>query len=137
MSAMNNSDILYVDNGAATSPSYSFTIAPGSGTFLANADGTLGFAVAGVQILQLNPNGFLSLNTTGYENLVTSGNIIPNKNYIDNKTWSASSIISGTLPVSIGGTGANTLTSGMFLTGNGTSAVVTTKAVPTGTVLGT
>lgn len=45
--------------------------------------------------------------------------------------------ISGTLPVSNGGTGAVTLTSGKFLQGNGTSAVSTIKAVPSGNVVGT
>lgn len=43
----------------------------------------------------------------------------------------------GTLSVGKGGTGVNTLTSGNFLTGNGTSTVLTTKIVPTGDVVGT
>jgi hypothetical protein len=45
--------------------------------------------------------------------------------------------LSGTLSVSKGGTGATTLTSGNFLTGNGTSTVLTSKIVPTGDVIGT
>lgn len=45
--------------------------------------------------------------------------------------------ISGTLPVSAGGTGATTLTSNTFLVGAGTSPVTTTKVVPTGVVVGT
>ena len=45
--------------------------------------------------------------------------------------------LGGTLSVSKGGTGASTLTSGNFLVGNGTSAVTTTKVVPTGAVVGT
>lgn len=45
--------------------------------------------------------------------------------------------VSGTLTVANGGTGVTTLTSGYFLQGNGTGAVTTTKAVPTGDVLGT
>jgi trimeric autotransporter adhesin len=45
--------------------------------------------------------------------------------------------VSGTLAVSNGGTGATTLTTGNFLQGNGTGAVTATKAIPTGTVVGT
>ena len=45
--------------------------------------------------------------------------------------------ISGILNVSKGGTGVNTLTTGNFLIGNGTSPVTTTKVAPIGTVLGT
>lgn len=44
-------------------------------------------------------------------------------------THDASNITSGTLPVSRGGTGRSTLTSGYFLRGNGTSAV--TMSTPT------
>lgn len=47
-------------------------------------------------------------------------------------TWNAS-----TIGVAYGGTGSTSLTSGYFLQGNGTSAVTTTKAVPTGVVVGT
>ena len=47
-------------------------------------------------------------------------------------TWNAS-----TIDVIYGGTGNTSLTSGYFLQGNGTSAVTTTKAVPTGVVVGT
>ena len=45
--------------------------------------------------------------------------------------------VSGTLAVSNGGTGTVTLTMGNFLQGNGTGAVTATKAIPTGTVVGT
>ncbi len=45
--------------------------------------------------------------------------------------------VSGTLPVANGGTGATTLATGNFLQGNGTGAVTATKAIPTGTVVGT
>jgi len=45
--------------------------------------------------------------------------------------------VSGTLAVSNGGTGATTLTTGNFLQGNGTGPVTATKAIPTGTVVGT
>jgi hypothetical protein len=45
--------------------------------------------------------------------------------------------VSGQLAVANGGTGASTLTSGNFLQGNGTSAVTSSKAIPTGDVLGT
>lgn len=45
--------------------------------------------------------------------------------------------LNGTLSVAKGGTGATTLTSGNFLVGNGTSAVNTSKSVPTGDVIGT
>lgn len=45
--------------------------------------------------------------------------------------------VTGTLPVANGGTGATTLTNNTFLTGTGTTAVATTKVVPTGVVLGT
>jgi hypothetical protein len=45
--------------------------------------------------------------------------------------------LGGTLSVSKGGTGASTLTSGNFLVGNGTGAVITTKVVPSGVVVGT
>jgi hypothetical protein len=45
--------------------------------------------------------------------------------------------VTGTLPVSNGGTGAVTLTTGNFLQGNGTGAVTATKAIPTGAVVGT
>ncbi len=47
------------------------------------------------------------------------------------------SSLSGVLPVASGGTGSSTLTSNTFLVGAGTSAVTTTKIVPTGTVVGT
>lgn len=46
------------------------------------------------------------------------------------------SYIFGTIPVSQGGTGDTTLTSGNFLVGAGTSAVTTTKAAPSGNVVG-
>lgn len=54
-------------------------------------------------------------------------------------TWTTPSVttVTGTLPVANGGTGVATLGSGNFLVGAGTSAVVTTKVVPAGTVLGT
>jgi len=45
--------------------------------------------------------------------------------------------LSGTLTVSSGGTGATTLTSGNVLIGDGTNAVTTTKAAPTGDFVGT
>ena len=45
--------------------------------------------------------------------------------------------VSGTLPVTNGGTGATTFTSGNFLQGNGTSAVSASKTVPSGDVVGT
>ncbi len=44
--------------------------------------------------------------------------------------------LSGVLPVSSGGTGVNNLTTGNFLVGAGTGAVVTNKVVPTGVVVG-
>jgi hypothetical protein len=47
-------------------------------------------------------------------------------------TWNATEI-----GVAYGGTGTTTLTSGYFLQGNGTSAVTTTKIVPSGVVVGT
>lgn len=43
---------------------------------------------------------------------------------------SASNITSGTLPVSRGGTGVTTLTSGNILLGNGTSAIISTATLP-------
>lgn len=54
-------------------------------------------------------------------------------------TWQNASValLTGTLPVTSGGTGAITLTSGNFLVGNGTGAVATTKVVPGGAVVGT
>jgi hypothetical protein len=56
-------------------------------------------------------------------------------------TWQTLSVnasnISGILPVTNGGTGTSTLTSGNVLIGNGTGAVQTTKAAPTGTFVGT
>lgn len=42
-----------------------------------------------------------------------------------------------TLPVSKGGTGLSTLTSGNFLTASGTTTVATSKVAPVGTVVGT
>jgi muramidase (phage lysozyme) len=50
---------------------------------------------------------------------------------------SGSTQITGVLSVANGGTGSNTLTSGNFLVGAGTSAVTTTKAAPAGVVVGT
>jgi len=49
----------------------------------------------------------------------------------------ASDISTGIIPVTQGGTGVGTLTSGNFLVGAGTSNVVTTKVAPSGTVVGT
>ena len=45
--------------------------------------------------------------------------------------------VSGTVAVSNGGTGTTSLTSGNVLVGNGTSAVLTTKAAPSGNFVGT
>ncbi len=45
--------------------------------------------------------------------------------------------INGTLAVTRGGTGRTTLTAGNFLSGDGTGSVITTKAVPSGAVVGT
>lgn len=45
--------------------------------------------------------------------------------------------ITGTLPVSHGGTGTTSLSTGRFVVGNGTTAVTTTKVVPAGDVIGT
>ncbi len=45
--------------------------------------------------------------------------------------------VTGIVAVANGGTGAATLTVNNFLTGNGMAAVVTTKLVPSGTVVGT
>jgi len=52
-------------------------------------------------------------------------------------TIDAGDITTGTLPVTRGGTGAVTLTSGNILQGNGTSAITATLAAPSGTILGT
>ena len=49
----------------------------------------------------------------------------------------AASSITGVLNVNGGGTGKTSLDSGYFLTGNGTSAVLTTVAVPNSSVVGT
>lgn len=53
-------------------------------------------------------------------------------------TWQTPSVanVTGTLSVANGGTGANTLTTGNFLIGAGTSVVNTTKVAPTGVVIG-
>jgi hypothetical protein len=48
-----------------------------------------------------------------------------------------SNSVSGQLSVASGGTGTSTHSTGNFLQGNGTSAIITTKAVPTGDVVGT
>ena len=45
--------------------------------------------------------------------------------------------VTGTLPVSNGGTGATSLTSGNVLVGGGTGAVTATKAAPSGAFVGT
>lgn len=54
-------------------------------------------------------------------------------------TWQTPSAASltGILPVANGGTGNSSLTSGNVLVGNGTSAVLTTKAAPAGDFVGT
>lgn len=75
--------------------------------------------------------GTETLNITGGCNL-TSGN-----DYKINNVKIAFSNLGGTAAVSQGGTGATTLTSGRFLEGNGVGAVITTKVVPTGDVVGT
>lgn len=48
-----------------------------------------------------------------------------------------SNSVTGTLPVSRGGTGAMSLTSGRFVQSNGTNAFTATKSIPSGTVVGT
>lgn len=58
------------------------------------------------------------------------------KNLISAAINLASAQVTGVLPVANGGTGVSTLTAGNVLVGNGTSAVVTTKAAPSGAFVG-
>jgi hypothetical protein len=123
------------DDGSVNFPSLSFASSSTTGLFR-TATGSLAFTVGNSQILELKTDGTVSTSTPSYQSLVTSDDVLTSRSYVDNKSWSASSINSGVLSVQNGGTGLATLTSGNFLVGSGTNSVTTTKIVPVGTVVG-
>ena len=88
---------------------------------------------------QIDNGGNVGLNRL---NFVTGTASLPlqldaNKNLISAAINLNSSQVSGTVSVANGGTGASTFTSGYFLQGNGGSTFLTTKAIPSGIVVGT
>ena len=76
--------LLASPQGNAGAPAYSFLAGSTTGMFLTGG-ADLGFSVGGTERLAITTSGALFV-PTGYESLVTSDNIIPNKKYVDDNS---------------------------------------------------
>ena len=90
------------------------------------------------QLLIGNGTGFTRANiTAGTGIVVTNGSGQIQISSTASSDVNLATDVTGTLPVSNGGTGTTTLTSGRYLKGNGTSAIATQIGVPTSDITGT
>jgi hypothetical protein len=94
-------------------------------------------ALAGINITKL-ANGSINNTEFQYLNGVTSSiQTQINGKSNTSHTHSGSDLTSGTISVSRGGTGNNSLSSGYILRGSGTGAITSTLAAPSGAIVGT
>ncbi len=126
--------------GGASGTNLTFTQFSGAGQLLAGnglikSNDTID--VVGSETIITNADS-LEVNSSNLQNqvLLSSGTVGTAATFgalpLDN-----TNAVSGTLPVSKGGSGVSTFTAGNFLQGNGTSAITATKVVPSGAVVGT
>ena len=80
---MNNFSLTNLSSGSALTPSLSFYTSPSTGIY-SGITGEIDFTNSGTQTFSLLSNGILRATTSGYENLLSSPNDIPNKKYVDN-----------------------------------------------------
>jgi len=100
-----------------------------------NVTGTLGVTLGGTGLNTLTPGGILlgsgAADVTVMA-VLADGAIVIGDGATDPVPYAAFSSSTGTLKVSAGGTGSNTLTSGYFMVGNGTSAVTMQQYIALG-----
>ncbi len=123
---------LTAPDGTALLPAYTFNSNTGTGMWMDDAS-NLTFSANGLKAFEIMTNGQVRISSDDYETLVNENNVVPNKKYVDDKMWSTSSITSGVLPITRGGTNSETLlTNGKLMVSLGNSIVEgTSLSTPT------
>jgi hypothetical protein len=88
---------LTTDNGSKTVPPYTFSNDTNTGIYR-ESNGDLAFAQNGTSTLKVTTSNrvIMSSDVPDYETLVDADNVFPNKKYVDDKTWAANDVVSGT-----------------------------------------